>query len=118
MIRMIIGAPELGNKHLGHLAVYLLCDTKGGPPEALEQHAVRCPVGGTRACMHLGLMSCLHKVLLEADVPCLAMETEARGMRGQESREDYPYPSNDIVFLDYVAPGKYLLLDIVVTTAY
>jgi len=64
--------------------------------------------------MHAGLISSLQKVLHEAGVPTSTMLTEARGLRG---KGDYSR-SGDIVVLDYHAPGRQLLLDGVVTTAY
>ena len=64
--------------------------------------------------MHAGLITFLQKVLYEARVPTSATLTEARGLRGGG---DKTRPM-DIVVLDYHAPGKHLLLDGVVTTAY
>ena len=64
--------------------------------------------------MHAELITCLHKVLQEAEVPTSATLTEALGLRGGE---DIPR-RGDIVVLDYHVPGKHLLLDGVVITAY
>ena len=91
-----------------------MCDTRGNAPESLEQHAVRCPAGGARVFMHAGLISTLRKVLHEAGVPSSATSTEARGLRGRGDNSRHV----DIVVLDYHTPGRHLLLDGVVSTAY
>jgi len=65
--------------------------------------------------MPAGLITCLHiKILQEAGVPTSTTMTEARGLRegGDKTRH------GDIVVLGYHAPGRHLLMDGVVTTAY
>ena len=64
--------------------------------------------------MLTGLISTLQKVMQEAGLPTSATLAEARGLRG---REDMTRPV-DIVVLDYYAPGRHLMPDGVVTTAY
>ncbi len=113
-IRRLTGAPALGRRQRGPTHACPVCDTRGSVPEALEQHAVRCPAGGARAYMHAGLITTLQKVLQEAGVSTSATLTEARGLRG---RVDRTRPG-DIVVLDFHAPGRHLLLDGVVTTVY
>jgi len=113
-IRRVTAAPALGRRQCEPREACPVCDTRGNAPESLEQHAVRCPAGGARAFMHDGLISTLQKVLKEAGVPILATLTEARGLRG---KGDISRP-DDIVVLDYHAPGRHLLLDGVVTTGY
>ncbi len=77
--------------------------------------AGRCPTGGAKAFMHSGLISPPQKALHEAGVPITsATLTEARGLRGGEVK----LRPRDIVVLDYHAPGRHLLLDVVVTTIY
>jgi hypothetical protein len=104
----------LGIKQLDRSAACLVSYTRGNSPEALEQHAVRCIDGGALAFMHAGLISCLHKVMLEVGVAASAILTETRGMHGcmDHSR------SLDIVVLDCAATGKHLFLDGVVTSTY
>ena len=59
-IRRVTGAPPaLGHKQCGTSATSHVCDTRGNAPEALEQHAVRCPAVGARAFMHVVLISTL-----------------------------------------------------------
>jgi len=64
--------------------------------------------------MHVGLTFVLQRVMKEAGVPTSATLTEARGLRGCVDMTR----SGDIVMSDYTAPGKHLLLDVVVTTVY
>jgi hypothetical protein len=63
--------------------------------------------------MHAGLISCLLKVLHEAGVPYSTMVTEVQGMHGHK---DHSRPG-DIVILDYVAMGKHVMFDGVVSSA-
>ncbi len=93
--------PALGNKQLGRLAACLCAiQEEACSNEALEQHAVRCPVAGARTFMYAGLISCLQKVLQEGGVPGSSkVILKAREMRRREDHSRH----GDIVVLDYVA---------------
>jgi hypothetical protein len=62
--------------------------------------------------MYAELITCIKKALQETEVHTPTARIEARGLRGDEDRSRH----RDIVVLDYIAPGKQLQLDGVVTT--
>jgi len=80
-IRRITGAPCLGRLKLSagtHCPQCGLTTTSG---ESLERHVVRCPNGGMRHMMHVGLANVLVSILKDVGEPCMAVVTEARGLR-------------------------------------
>jgi len=81
--------------------------------ESLERHVVRCPNGGMRHLLPSGLVGVIRSCLRDAGVPDAAIVLEARGLRAA----DRSRPGGEVA-PDFLAYGRRLDIDIVITTAF
>jgi hypothetical protein len=61
--------------------------------------------------MHVGLVSVLVSIPKDVGVPYMAIVIEARGLRAADASRQW-----DVVFLDFFAESRHLVVDTVVTT--
>ena len=74
---------------------------------------VRYPNGGLRHLFHACLAGVIKVILKEAGVPDASVVLEAKGLRAADRSR-----SGDVVALDFVADGRHLVIDAVMTTVY
>ncbi len=81
--------------------------------ESLDRHVVRCPNGGMRHLLHIGLVNIIKAILRDAGVPEAAVVMEARGLQAADR-----FRPGAVVTLNFFADGRHLAIDVATTSVY
>ncbi len=79
----------------------------------MKHHVVRCPHGGMRHLLHVGLVNVIKIIVRDAGVPEAMIMIEARGLRAAGISGP-----GDVFALDFFADGRHLLKDAFMTSVY
>ena len=74
---------------------------------------MRCPNGGMRQLMHIGLVGVMWSVLKDVGIPDFAIVTEARNLKSADATRP-----RDVIVLVCFAEGRHMVIDTAVTTLY